>query len=76
VLLDVRMPVLDGLTALPEILRVSPDTQVVVVSGSDPDQTSVAATEAGATGFVQKGQPPTALLAAVRRALWQEPPPG
>jgi DNA-binding NarL/FixJ family response regulator len=69
VLLDVAMPVLDGLSALPEILRVSPQTRVVVVSGSDADRTSVAATAAGAAGYLQKGHTPEELVAAVRRVI-------
>ena len=55
VLLDLAMPVMDGLTALPEILRVAPETQVVVLSAFGTDRTVHAALDQGAVGFVHKG---------------------
>ena len=66
VLLDVQMPVLDGLAALPEIRTASPGSQVVVVSGSDPDETADAAMAAGASAYLEKDRVTTDLVALVR----------
>ena len=66
VLLDVEMPVLDGLTALPEIRTASPDSCVVVVSSADPDETADAALAAGATAYLEKTRVPTDLVTLLR----------
>jgi DNA-binding NarL/FixJ family response regulator len=66
VLLDVEMPVLDGLAALPEIRTASPGSQVVVVSGRDPDETADAAMAAGASAYLEKNRVSTDLVALVR----------
>jgi DNA-binding NarL/FixJ family response regulator len=55
VLLDLAMPVMDGLTALPLILEAAPATQVVVLSAFGTDRTVQAAMNAGATAFIHKG---------------------
>jgi DNA-binding NarL/FixJ family response regulator len=65
VVLDMAMPVMDGLEALPHIKRASPCTRVLVVSGFDPATMSASATEAGADGYLQKGAPPATLLERV-----------
>lgn len=54
VLLDLSMPVMDGMTALGEIGRVSPKSRVIVLSAFGSDQTVAAAMHAGAVGFVHK----------------------
>jgi two-component system chemotaxis response regulator CheY len=61
VLLDLSMPTMDGATALKEILRVSPQTLVIVVSGMNP-MVSGMMLDAGATAFVSKGLSPLDLL--------------
>ncbi len=66
VVLDMSMPVMDGLEALPHIKRVCPSTRVLVVSGFDHATMAVAAKEAGADGYLQKGASPLALLDKVR----------
>lgn len=55
VVLDLSMPVLDGLEALPRILAAAPKAKVVVVSGFAKSRMSTAALEAGAVGYVEKG---------------------
>jgi DNA-binding NarL/FixJ family response regulator len=55
VLLDLSMPVMDGMTALQEIRRVSPESSVIVLSAFGSDQTVAAAMNAGASGFLHKG---------------------
>ena len=66
VVLDMAMPVMDGLEALPHIKRASPSTRVLVVSGFDNATMSASAVEAGADAYLQKGAPPTVLLERVR----------
>ncbi len=71
VLLDVSMPTMDGLQALPEILRVSPDTRVVMYTGFDEQGLADRARELGAAAFVEKSAPIPELidtLAAVTNA--------
>lgn len=68
VLMDIRMPGLDGLTATAAI-RDRPDPpSVVVLTTFDADEAVFRALEAGATGFLLKDTPPQDLLRAVRLA--------
>ena len=55
VVLDLSMPVLDGLEALPRILEVAPDARVVVLSGFDESRMREPALAAGAVAYLQKG---------------------
>jgi PAS domain S-box-containing protein len=55
VLLDLAMPKMDGLTALPQILKVAPDTRVIVLSGFDQEHMAERALGAGAHGYLEKG---------------------
>ena len=55
VLLDLSMPVMDGLQALPLILDAVPEVRVVVLSGFDHGTMSVRALAAGAARYVEKG---------------------
>lgn len=54
VVLDVKMPVMDGLTALGHILKDWPDTQVILLSGHADMQLAVQAIEEGAFGYLMK----------------------
>jgi DNA-binding NarL/FixJ family response regulator len=68
ILMDLSMPVLDGVEATRRVLQAKPDTRVVVLS-SFSEQTRVReAIAAGATGYVLKDCSPDELLAAVRSA--------
>jgi DNA-binding NarL/FixJ family response regulator len=68
VLMDLSMPVMDGVTATRTVHADHPDTRIVVLS-SFSDQTRVRdAIAAGATGYVLKDCTPEELLAAVRSA--------
>ena len=66
VLLDLMMPVMDGLVALPLIREASPGSRVVVISSLPPGGVAAAALDAGADAFVPKGQPLGALMSQVR----------
>ncbi len=65
VVLDMAMPVMDGLEALPHIKRACPTARVLVVSGFDDATVAKSAAEVGADGFLQKGAPPAVLLERV-----------
>jgi len=54
VLLDLSMPVMDGLEALPHLRRAVPDAAVVVLSGFPSDAAQRAALAAGAHGYLEK----------------------
>ncbi|MEO9322646.1 hybrid sensor histidine kinase/response regulator [Nocardioides sp. C4-1] len=66
VLLDLAMPVMDGIEALPSIRRLCPAAKIVVLSGFGAQQMSARAVAAGADGYVQKGAPLTTILDYVR----------
>ena len=55
VMLDLEMPVMDGLQALPLILEAAPQTKVVVVSGFPEESLEARALAAGAAAYVAKG---------------------
>jgi len=73
VLMDIRMPHLDGLAAT-ERLRARPDPpEVVVLTTFDADEHVLRALRAGASGFLLKHTPPAEILAAVTRVAAGEP---
>jgi two-component system response regulator DegU len=55
VLMDIRMPVMDGLAATRRLLRSDPSAKVVIVTDYDDDDLRCAAREAGACGYALKG---------------------
>jgi DNA-binding NarL/FixJ family response regulator len=67
-LLDIRMPVLDGLAAATELRTAVPGTAVVVLTTFGEDEYVAAALEAGVAGFLLKSGDPYELMAAVRAA--------
>jgi PAS domain S-box-containing protein len=69
VLLDVSMPVMDGLEALPRILEVSPETRVVMYSGFQEEGLAHRAIELGASAFLEKSTDLDALAADLVRLL-------
>ena len=66
VLMDVRMPGLDGIAATAEILRLSPASRVIILTTFDLDEYAFGGLRAGASGFLLKDTRPAELLAAVR----------
>lgn len=66
-LLDLSMPVMDGLEALPLILDVSPSTSVVVVSGFLNGDLQQQVMDLGAVGFIEKGDHLAQLVDFVHR---------
>ena len=68
-LLDLSMPVMDGLEALPLIRQAVPSCAVVVLSGFDADRMARTALAAGASAYLVKGIPPDHLVARLLELL-------
>ena len=66
ILMDLRMPELDGLEATRRILAADPDARVLVLTTFNLDDYVYESLRAGASGFVLKDEPPEQLIAAVR----------
>src|SRR5688500_17952190 len=66
ILMDIRMPELDGLEATRRIIAADPAARVLILTTFDLDEYVYEALRAGASGFVLKDDPPEQLLAAVR----------
>jgi DNA-binding NarL/FixJ family response regulator len=66
VLMDIRMPELDGLEATRRILAADDTARILVLTTFDLDEYVYEALRAGASGFVLKDDPPEQLLAAIR----------
>ncbi|MCT4354856.1 response regulator transcription factor [Streptomyces sp. Je 1-79] len=68
VLLDIQMPVLDGLSALPELRRAVPAARVIVLTTFGERENVLRALEHGGAGFLLKDTAPAELIRAVRAA--------
>jgi len=66
VLMDIRMPELDGLEATRQILAADASARVLILTTFDLDEYVYRALKVGASGFVLKDDPPDQLIAAVR----------
>ena len=65
-LVDIRMPLVDGIEATARMTAAAPGTRVVVLTTFEHDEYVVDAIRAGASGFLLKRTPPEDLIAAVR----------
>lgn len=77
VLLDIAMPLMDGLEALPHVRDHCPEATVVMLSGFGATEMNGKALSAGADGYIQKGQPLATILAQLRTLVARrlpEPP--
>ena len=66
VLMDIRMPGLDGLAATQQVLERTPDTRVIVLTTFDIDEYVFSALRIGASGFLLKSSPAERLVRAIR----------
>ena len=66
VVMDVRMPVLDGIEATRRITRDGPGSRVLILTTFDLDEYVFEALRAGASGFALKSRPPEELLSGIR----------
>ena len=67
-LVDIRMPVLDGLAAIEQLLRLDPHPAVVMLTTFGDEANVTRALQAGAGGFLLKDDGPQELISAVRAA--------
>jgi DNA-binding NarL/FixJ family response regulator len=66
VLLDLSMPGLDGLSALPGLRDAVPDAEVIVLTASGTEDNLLAAIRAGAAGYLLKSEPPDRIVEFLR----------
>ena len=66
VLLDLTMPELDGLGALPLIREAAPRCEVVVLTASESEDNLLGAIRAGAAGYLLKSEPPDRIVSFLR----------
>ena len=62
VLLDLSMPGLDGLSALPRLREAAPEAEVVVLTASGTEENLLSAIRAGAAGYLLKSEPPDRIV--------------
>ena len=68
VLMDLVMPVMDGLTAIKEVKQLRPETEVIALTSFADDEKVFTALRSGATGYLLKDVQPTDLVKAVLAA--------
>lgn len=73
VLMDIRMPVLDGIAATAAVLALPDPPKVIVLTTFDADEYVVRALAAGANGFLLKDTPPSEIVAAIGKVVDGEP---
>ncbi len=73
VLMDIRMPRMDGLEATARLSRLTDAPAVIVLTTFDADEYVVRALRDGATGFLLKDTPPAAIVDAVHKVARGEP---
>jgi DNA-binding NarL/FixJ family response regulator len=66
VLMDVRMPHLDGVQATERIVASGSDSRIIILTTFDLDEYAYGALRAGASGFLLKDAPPPDMLSAIR----------
>ncbi|MET0767069.1 MAG: response regulator transcription factor [Aeromicrobium sp.] len=73
VLMDIRMPVMDGIAATAAVLALPAPPKVIVLTTFDADEYVVRALAAGANGFLLKDTPPADIVDAISRVVAGEP---
>jgi DNA-binding NarL/FixJ family response regulator len=74
VVMDLQMPVLDGIAATPRVLAAAPGARVVVVSSSEDPADRLRAREAGAIAFIGKDSSTDDLVRSIERAVFRVVP--
>lgn len=69
VLMDITMPVMDGLTAVAEIRKLDPNAKIVMCSALGQQNTVMTAIKAGAKDFIVKPYQPDKILATIKRFI-------
>src|SRR5580692_7762441 len=73
VLMDLRMPRVDGITATRRLRRAPQPPEVIVLTTFDADENVLGALRAGASGFLLKDSPPAEIAEAIRRVAAGDP---
>ncbi|MDX6279716.1 MAG: hypothetical protein QOH03_787, partial [Kribbellaceae bacterium] len=73
VLMDIRMPGMDGLTATEAVRKRPGAPEVVILTTFDADEHVLRALRAGAAGFILKDTPPAEIVESVRRVAGGQP---
>ena len=66
ILLDLTMPEMDGLTALPRVREAAPNAEVVILTASGTEENLLSAIRAGAAGYLLKSEPPERIAEFLR----------
>ncbi len=66
ILLDIELPQLDGIAALPQLATASPTSRTIIFTAYDDDERIFGAIEAGAKGYLLKGAPTEEIARAIR----------
>jgi|SRR6185312_963834 len=66
ILLDIQMPVMDGMTALPEIKKLFPDIKVIILSFMDDQSMITKVMELGANAYLPKTSDPEVIYEAIQ----------
>lgn len=69
ILIDLKMPNMDGMEVLEKILAMRPDAKVIIITGYSAVETAVKAIKMGAFNYLEKPFTPDSLLEAVKEAL-------
>lgn len=72
ILLDIRMPDLDGVQFLEELRKTKPDTPVIIITGYPSEETEVSTKNLGATHYIRKPFSPDKVTQAVEELLRPE----
>ncbi len=73
VLMDINMPIYDGLSATRDIKMMDPTAKILILTVSDTEQTLFDAIKSGASGYVLKNASPISVVESVRRISSGEP---
>jgi DNA-binding NarL/FixJ family response regulator len=66
VLLDLSMPEMSGLEALPRVRQAAPNAEIVVLTASEDEESLLGAVRGGAAGYLLKSEPPERIVAFLR----------
>ena len=69
IIMDIKMPKMDGLTALKELKKIQPNLPVLIVTGYDSVETATTVIQAGAANYILKPFEPEQILKSVQKAL-------